>query len=69
MSQSGSMLRWLVRSELCALTKMCQGCEFGIPGKKSSLLRTMKRGLLVGSWVWNIIWGTWDMHEMALMEK
>lgn len=69
MSQSGRMFRWEVSRELCAFTKMCQGCEVGMPGKKSSLLRTIMRGLFRGNWVWKSICGVCDMQEMALMEK
>ena len=36
---------------------MCQGCEASISGKKSSLLRTSRRGLLRGSWEWKRISG------------
>lgn len=40
---------------------MWKGCDEGMSGKKSSELRTMSLGLLVGSWVWKRIWGVWDM--------
>lgn len=85
MSQSGKTLRWQVKRAVSAFVKIWKGCEEGMSGKKSSELRTMRRGLLVGSWVWKRIWGVWDMpkpgqiqsvgnlgeviQEMALMEK
>jgi hypothetical protein len=33
------------------------------------LLRTMRRGLLRGSWLWKRISGDWDMQLMAREEK
>lgn len=61
MSQSGRTFRCEVKREVRAFVKMWKGWEEGIEGKKSSELRTRRRGLLGGSWVWKRIWGVCDM--------